>query len=142
MIFWYNRSTYLVKCILQWLLKTSRHRRTKVNSVTRSGYIWKFFGNKFTCKSSPNTWWLFGLFWKYLLLGGELYLANFGHFLVQHMATLNMNQMTAAYKTAAFCNAIWLRQITERFILIFLACLHHQFNVEVLLHEFRIVYNI
>ena len=36
-----------------------------VSSVTWLGNFLKFLATKFSYKSSPNNWWLFGLFWNY-----------------------------------------------------------------------------
>ena len=59
------------------------------------GWFWKFLGDKLCFISSPNVWWLFGLFWKHHFLSKNsrgYFLANFwkdwATFLFQHLVTL------------------------------------------------------
>ena len=59
------------------------------------GWFLKVLDENFCCKSGQNTWWLFGLFRKTLVLNnnylvhflGSVWM-NFGYFLFQHLVTL------------------------------------------------------
>ena len=59
------------------------------------GWFFKVLGDKLSFKSSPNIWWLFGVFWKHYFFGktccgyffGQVY-KKLGYFLFLYLVTL------------------------------------------------------